>query len=128
MAKKSKENSDGETNFDFEKALDQLQTIVRELESGQLTLDQSLARYEMGVGCLRHCHQSLQRVEQRIRLLVDVDEDGRAITKPFAHTATAEKPRRSQTKQSQANNNNANRGNEVDEGDIQGEQQGNELF
>lgn len=98
MAKKSKTITDSEVAIDFERALDQLQSIVRELESGQLTLDQSLAKYELGVACLRNCHQALQRAELRIRQLVDVDEDGRATTKPFAHSASTEKPSRSRSK------------------------------
>ena len=98
MAKKSKTTTDSDVAIDFERALDQLQSIVRELESGQLTLDQSLAKYELGVACLRNCHQALQRAELRIRQLVEVDVDGRATTKPFAHSASTEKPSRSRSK------------------------------
>lgn len=92
MSKKKKEaavSSGGEPpGIGFEKALEQLQSIVRDLESGQLTLDQSLEKYEQGVQNLRVCHETLRKAEQRIRLLVDLDDNGRAITRPFAHSAS----------------------------------------
>lgn len=72
----------------FEEALAQLQTIVQALESGKLTLQDSLSQYEVGIGLLKQCYDSLDSVEQKIRLLVDVDEEGRARTQPFTHAAT----------------------------------------
>ncbi len=74
----------------FEESLAKLQTIIAELESGKLTLDDSLRRYEVGVEQLRLCHRSLAQVEQRIRVLVNVDEDGKATTRPFEHTASVD--------------------------------------
>lgn len=89
MAKKRKENpAEEQDQLGFEGALEQLQAVVRELESGQLTLDQSLLRYEQGVANLRRCYAALQSAEQRIRMLVELDENGRAVTRPFAHEAS----------------------------------------
>lgn len=90
MAKKRKENSaeEQQDQLSFEGSLEQLQAVVRELESGQLTLDQSLQRYEQGVSSLRRCYAAIQSAEQRIRMLVDLDENGRAVTRPFAHEAS----------------------------------------
>ncbi len=89
MAKKRKElTSENSGEPGFEQALEQLQAVVRELESGQLTLEQSLARYEQGVSSLRRCYATLQTAEQRIRMLVELDENGHALTKPFAHEAS----------------------------------------
>jgi exodeoxyribonuclease VII small subunit len=72
----------------FEQALAELEGIVRELEDGQTSLEQALARYEQGVGLLRHCYTQLQQAEQRILLLAGQDEEGRPVTSLFEHTAT----------------------------------------
>ncbi len=78
----------------FETALDRLKSAVRELESGELTLEVSLKTFEQGIKYLKECHMRLDEVEKRLRLLVDVDEEGRAITKEFHHQATAEPRKR----------------------------------
>lgn len=89
MAKKKKEGAaEDQDQPGFEQALEQLQAVVRELESGQLSLEQSLLRYEQGVASLRRCYSTLQAAEQRIRMLVELDENGRVLTKPFAHEAS----------------------------------------
>jgi exodeoxyribonuclease VII small subunit len=78
----------------FEDALAELERIVRELEDGETSLEQSLTRYEQGVALLRNCYQQLQQAEQRILLLTGQGEDGAPILKPFAHSATGDgKPR-----------------------------------
>jgi exodeoxyribonuclease VII small subunit len=93
MAKKKKdESADEQGQPSFEQALEQLQAVVRELESGQLTLEQSLVRYEQGVANLRRCYSTLQSAEQRIRMLVELDESGRAVTRNFAHEASHSTP------------------------------------
>lgn len=74
----------------FEQALAELDRIVRELEDGGTGLEESLARYEEGVGLLKSCYAQLRQAEQRIQLLAGIDEDGKPILKPFDHTATAE--------------------------------------
>ena len=50
----------------------------------------SLARYERGIGLLRHCYGQLQNAEQRIRLLAGLTEDGSPDLRPFEHTASIE--------------------------------------
>jgi exodeoxyribonuclease VII small subunit len=72
----------------FEQALAELEGIVRELEDGQTSLEQSLSRYEQGVGLLKHCYAQLQQAEQRILLLTGQDEEGRPLTRLFEHAAT----------------------------------------
>lgn len=44
----------------FEEALKKLEKIVEELESGKLSLDDSLKKYEEGVRLSRFCHKTLQ--------------------------------------------------------------------
>ena len=56
----------------FEQALAEIERLVRELEEGQTGLEESLARYERGVGLLKRCYSQLQQAEQRILLLTGV--------------------------------------------------------
>jgi exodeoxyribonuclease VII small subunit len=82
-------------NLSFEQALAELEQIVRALEDGQVGLEDSLARYEKGVGLLKRCYGQLRQAEQRIQLLAGVDEDGKPVARPFQHNSTEEtaKPR-----------------------------------
>lgn len=74
----------------FETALEELQTIVHELEEGRLGLETSLTRFEQGVGLLRNCYRLLEQAEQRIEVLTGTDAQGNAITAPFDAAATIE--------------------------------------
>ncbi len=71
----------------FEQALAAVETIVRELEEGQLGLDDSLARYERGAKLLRRCHEQLQQAERRIEMLAGIDAEGNPVTTPLDDTA-----------------------------------------
>lgn len=71
----------------FEAALEQLETIVHQLEEGDLGLNEALARYEEGIKLLRQCHDLLQKAERRIELLSGVDAEGQAITTPLEDSA-----------------------------------------
>ena len=53
----------------FEEAFKKLEKIVEELESGKLSLDDSLKRYEEGVKLSRFCHKTLQAAQKKIQLL-----------------------------------------------------------
>jgi exodeoxyribonuclease VII small subunit len=54
---------------DFEAALAELETIVKKLEEGDLTLEASLGLYERGVQLSRFCHSRLEDAERRIEIL-----------------------------------------------------------
>lgn len=56
---------------DFEAAITELETIVKRLEEGDLTLEQSLELYERGVTLSRYCHGRLEQAERRIEILTD---------------------------------------------------------
>ena len=58
---------------DFEHSLDELEQLVARMEGGELSLDESLASFERGIGLYRHCQQSLEQAELRVRLLLDPD-------------------------------------------------------
>ena len=72
----------------FEDALAQLEAMVRDLEDGQIGLEESLMKYEQAVRILQQCHGKLQEAEQRIQLLTGVDEEGKPVLKAFRHEAT----------------------------------------
>ncbi len=67
----------------FEQSFQDLQEIVAQLEQGQLSLDDSLKKYEQGIQHLRHCYSALDQAERKIELLVELDEQGRMVTRPF---------------------------------------------
>ena len=48
-----------------------LEDLVARMESGEMTLAESLAAYERGVGLYRHCQSALEQAELRVRLLSD---------------------------------------------------------
>lgn len=53
----------------FEAAVAELEAIVQDMESGQLNLEDALARYQRGIGLLKFCQETLSGAEQRIRQL-----------------------------------------------------------
>lgn len=59
---------------DFEAAIAELDGIVKKLEEGDLSLEQSLALYERGVQLSRFCHARLEDAERRIEILTDRGE------------------------------------------------------
>ena len=61
----------------FEKALEQLEEIVRRLERGDVPLDESVAIYERGEVLKKHCEALLKRAEARIEKIT-IGPDGRA--------------------------------------------------
>jgi len=69
---------------DFEKSLEQLETLVDNMEKGELSLEQSLAAYEQGVGLYRRCQQALEQAELRVKLLSDPDKPDEAEPFPGA--------------------------------------------
>ena len=66
---------------DFERSLDELEQLVQKLESGDLSLDESLKAYERGIALYRRCHGALEQAELRVRLLSDPEDPGSAV--PF---------------------------------------------
>ncbi len=70
--------------MDFEKRLTRLEEIVGSMEKGSLTLEESLKLFEEGVKLSRECHTQLSDAEQKIKLLLSVDNQGVAKTQDFA--------------------------------------------
>lgn len=65
----------------FEKALAELEEIVRKLEEGQVALEDSIALYERGATLKSHCEAKLKSAQERIDKIV-VDESGAPRLEP----------------------------------------------
>ena len=70
---------------DFEQSLDALEHLVEKMEQGQMSLEDSLAAYERGVGLYRRCQQALEQAELRVRLLSDPEQPD--ASEPFGEPA-----------------------------------------
>ena len=66
----------------FEKALDKLEKLVEELEEGNLTLDDTLKKFEEGVKLSRLCEKKLATAQKKVSILTR-DEDGNLKEAPF---------------------------------------------
>ena len=66
---------------DFEHSLAELQTLVERLESGELSLEDSLTAFEQGIGLTRECQAALAQAEQKVQILLE--RDGELEEAPF---------------------------------------------
>ena len=67
----------------FEDAMAELETIVRNLETGNTKLDESIAAYERGVALKKHCEKRLQDARLKIEKIT-LDQNGTPTgTEPF---------------------------------------------
>jgi len=83
-AKSDSAGSDGEP-LDFESSMKRLETIVDELEGGQLSLEDSIGRYEEGMKLSKRLTQVLDESEKRIERLVE-KEGGAATTEDMGRS------------------------------------------
>ncbi len=68
--------------FDIEKAFSRLEEIVRKLESGDISLDDSLKAYEEGMDIVKNCTKKLDEAELRVKQLIE-SEDGKLNAEPI---------------------------------------------
>lgn len=76
-------------DISFEKALEKLEKIVDDLEAGDLSLDDSLKKYEEGIKLVRVCQQKLGKAKEKIELL-SKDEKGKFKKKAFQERSEEE--------------------------------------
>ena len=69
-------------NISFEDAIIKLEEKVRQLESGNMTLDESLSAFEEAVGIVKICNERLDAAEGRVRILTE-KSDGSVTDAPF---------------------------------------------
>ena len=74
-------NEKSKQDVGFEQALGELEALVEQLESGELSLDQSLKHFKRGVELTRHCQGILDQAQQVVEQLIDPDDESSAI--PF---------------------------------------------
>ena len=65
----------------FESCLDQLEKVVKELETGDLQLERSLELFEKGMALSETCRKQLEEAETRVELLIR--KDGKLQPEPF---------------------------------------------
>ena len=65
----------------FEQALSDLEKLVEQLESGDLSLDQSLKQFKRGVELTRHCQGILEQAQQIVEQLIEANDESSAV--PF---------------------------------------------
>ncbi|HOW62244.1 MAG TPA: exodeoxyribonuclease VII small subunit [Candidatus Contendobacter sp.] len=65
----------------FEMALAELESLVGQLEQGELTLDDALQRFDRGIALVRDCQHALQAAEQKVDQLIE--RNGRLAVTPF---------------------------------------------
>jgi len=73
--------SDSKPAFDFENAMKELEQLVGRMESGELTLEDSLQAFEQGISLTRQCQQALASAEQRVQILLE--QNGNSVAQPF---------------------------------------------
>jgi exodeoxyribonuclease VII small subunit len=71
--------------FQFEPALGELETLVAAMESGNMSLEESLLAFEEGIRLTRECQEALQQAEQKVQLLLADNGE----TTPFDTAAAA---------------------------------------
>jgi exodeoxyribonuclease VII small subunit len=60
----------------FEVTLEKLQNLVRDLESGDCSLEDSIKKFEEGMALARSCQERLNSAEQKIEILLKADKNG----------------------------------------------------
>ncbi|MCJ8502494.1 exodeoxyribonuclease VII small subunit [Desulfatitalea alkaliphila] len=73
----------------FEKAMEQLEQIVQEMEAGELPLESALKKFEEGIKLSRYCAQKLDETEKKVTLLME-QGDGSIKEAPFGAEGDAE--------------------------------------
>lgn len=66
----------------FERSLEDLEQLVERMEHGEMSLEDSLAAYERGVGLYRSCQTALEHAELRVRVLTDPHDPASAQPYP----------------------------------------------
>lgn len=63
-----------QNDLNFEKSLQELETLVEKMESGDLSLEESLKCFERGVALTRNCQKALQEAEQKVQILLEKND------------------------------------------------------
>ena len=80
-----------EPQLNFEGAMDRLEEIVDQMESGKMMLEELIGRYEEGMKLVKICQDRLASAEQRIEIITR-NHAGKPVVKSFEATAEKETP------------------------------------
>ncbi|MCM1267367.1 MAG: exodeoxyribonuclease VII small subunit [Bacteroidales bacterium] len=73
MAKKKEETEKKEQVLSLEEAFAQIEDVIANLETEEITLEESFAQYHRGMALLAHCNETIDRVEKKV---LKISEDG----------------------------------------------------
>lgn len=73
MARKNTVAEKSDSGGGFEELLAEAESLAEKMEDGGMTLDDSIAAYEKGVGNLRRCADLLRAAEEKVKLLIEKD-------------------------------------------------------
>jgi exodeoxyribonuclease VII small subunit len=71
-----KKTDEGKKEEKFEESLERLQEMVRALESGDCSLEDSIKKFEEGMALARACQERLTQAEQKIEILLKAGKEG----------------------------------------------------
>lgn len=74
----------------FEEAMKKLEDIVGKLENGNISLDESMTKYEEGVRLVRLCQKRLDEAKKKVEILVK-SKDGKIKIEPFGGESAKKK-------------------------------------
>ena len=74
--------------LNFEAAMDRLEAIVEQMESGKMQLEELIVRYEEGMKLVKTCQERLASAEQRIEIITR-NHAGKPVVQPFEPAAPA---------------------------------------
>lgn len=72
-----------EKDLNFEQAIEELENIAKELESGELNLNDSIKKFEDGMKLSKKCTEYLEEAEKRINILIE--KDGQLSEESFSN-------------------------------------------
>ena len=67
------EQQDQEQKLSLEEAFEQIEEVISHLETEEITLEQSFQEYNRGMKLLKHCNETIDRVEKKV---LQINEDG----------------------------------------------------
>jgi exodeoxyribonuclease VII small subunit len=76
------------TTFHFEQSLAELESLVERMESGEMSLEDSLKEFEQGIKYTRDCQNALTKAEQKVQLLLQ--KNGQMEAQPFNSPSIAD--------------------------------------
>ena len=97
----STQQKKGSVELNFEGAMDRLEAIVEQMESGKMHLEDLIVRYEEGMKLVKICQERLASAEQRIEIITR-NSAGKTAVKPFEPASENAPPSDSEKKENDA--------------------------